>query len=257
MRNGEPGWFASLLGAAVLIAGGFALGLVAGVVSEEPELVVGHLAGRSDDVAWLPEAEAEFTPAAEEIVRLDSVAPLGQVLAQEERAREVRGEGEAEVQGEVLEEPRYALAADEDPAWLDEAPLDDVQLPSVAAAPPRREPSPFRDISSLPATGESVAPPAAPAARAPSSNAAERRASRSGFSVQVGAFSDSAAADEVREKLLARGFESYVIPASRGGDGKWRVRVGPEPSREAAESLAGRLKSEERLPTWVLSEGGG
>ena len=43
MREGEPGWLASLLGAAVLIAGGFALGLVAGVVSDEPELVVAHV----------------------------------------------------------------------------------------------------------------------------------------------------------------------------------------------------------------------
>ncbi len=51
MRYAEPGWIASLLGAAVLIAGGFGLGLVAGVVSEEPELVVGHLVGRSEEVA--------------------------------------------------------------------------------------------------------------------------------------------------------------------------------------------------------------
>ena len=32
MRDGESGWFASLLGAAVLIAGGFALGLVSGAI---------------------------------------------------------------------------------------------------------------------------------------------------------------------------------------------------------------------------------
>jgi cell division septation protein DedD len=46
------GWIATILGIAVLVAGGFALGLVVGVVSEEPELVVGHLAGRSTEVDW-------------------------------------------------------------------------------------------------------------------------------------------------------------------------------------------------------------
>ena len=52
MGDGEPGWFATLIGGAVLIVGGFSLGLVVGVVSEEPELVVGHLVGRSEQVVW-------------------------------------------------------------------------------------------------------------------------------------------------------------------------------------------------------------
>ncbi len=79
MREGEPGWLASLLGAAVLIAVGFALGLVAGVVSDEPELVVGHLVGRSEEVAWLPEGEAEFT-ATNEVVSPARVQPPPEVL---------------------------------------------------------------------------------------------------------------------------------------------------------------------------------
>jgi len=72
VREGKPGWFASFLGAAVLIAGGFGLGLVAGVVSEEPELVVGHLVGRSEEVAWLPWPEAELAPADGEGVVLET-----------------------------------------------------------------------------------------------------------------------------------------------------------------------------------------
>lgn len=245
MRNGEPGWFASLLGAAVLIAGGFALGLVAGVVSEEPELVVGHLAGRSEEVAWLPEGEGEFTPAEgearavapeERAYGIDEVTPLEEVLAQEGRRPVER----AAVEGEAQD-------------WTDDAPVEETELPAVAAAPPRQA-SPFRDIGSLPETGRSAPPPAAPA---PSVRSRAEEVPLSGFAVQVGAFSDALAAAEVREKLLGHGFDSYVIPASRAGDGKWRVRVGPVPTREAADSLAGRLKSEERLPTWVLSEGGG
>lgn len=46
------GWLATGLGLLALIAAGFLLGLVVGVVSEEPELVVGHMAGRTREVAW-------------------------------------------------------------------------------------------------------------------------------------------------------------------------------------------------------------
>ena len=207
MRDGEPGWFASLLGAAVLIAGGFGLGLVAGVVSEEPELVVGHLVGRSEEVPWTPEGAAAAA--------IDSPAEASAVG------------GEAPLAAATTALPARAGAARE------------ADLPPVAAAPPaHRTRAPARQSEPRPAR-------AAPAA------------TRSGFAVQVGAFSEAGAADEMRRRLAGRGFETYVIPSSASGDGRWRVRVGPVPSKEDAESLASRLKSEERLPTWVLTEGGG
>ena len=248
MRHGEPGWFASLLGAAVLIAGGFALGLVAGVVSEEPELVVGHLVGRSDDVDWVPEGEPEFTAGRdarglpgddEEILdevtefdagRLAERGPAYEAEAAPELARGARAQ--------AMESPALPQTAAPVPQTAAAPPQTAAALPQVAAAPPRR---PLRDVASLPEA---------------SRDAAAAAMTRSGFSVQVGAFSDGSSAESVRQKLRRKGFDSYVVPASASGDGKWRVRVGPVPSRNAADSLAGRLKSEERLPTWVLSEGG-
>ncbi len=211
VREGEPGWFASLLGAAILIAGGFALGLVAGVVSEEPELVVGHLVGRSEEVAWLPERRPEFTPAGAEGAVLGAEA-VPEAIALED----VDGVGEPQPSP-----PAVATA------------------PPVSVAPPgRRTTRNLRDIDSIP-TG---APPPV---------------IRLGFSVQVGAFADGGAAEDVRQKLRSKGFDTYLIPANESGDGKWRVRVGPVHNKGAAEKLASRLKTEERLPTWVLAEGGG
>ena len=224
MRYGEPGWFASLLGAAVLIAGGFALGLVAGVVSEEPELVVGHLVGRSEEVDWRPEGGAEFTDASSEVASMPIEAFESEMLP-------------APAAPDGVSEPGFLAVDDEPGSRTVEPPGAPLQpeLPAVAAAPPaRREAPPLRDVSSIP---EATA--------------------RAGFSVQVGAFADGGAAEDVRQLLRSRGFDSYVIPASTSGDGKWRVRVGPVPSKADAEALASRLKSEERLPTWVLSEGGG
>jgi len=58
--EGRGGWLASILGAAVLIAGGFLCGLVLGLLAEEPGLVVSHLAGQSEEVAWdAPEPAGE------------------------------------------------------------------------------------------------------------------------------------------------------------------------------------------------------
>ncbi len=197
--DGEVGWFASLLGAVVLIAGGFSLGLVAGVVSEEPQLVVGHLVGRGEEVSWLPIADP--APVVHDLQddlqeRVDGTTP---------------GASSPEAVGETP--PRE---------------FPHVDLPAVAAAPKH-----------------------APAPRTRSE--ADRHA---GFAIQVGAFADAAAADRVYQKLERKGFEVYLVPASRSGDGRSRVRVGTVGSREDAEALASRLKREEGLPTWVLSEGG-
>ena len=205
VREEKSGWLASLLGAVVLIAGGFGLGLVAGLVSEEPELVVGHLVGRSDEATWLPAAEVESTPARGDWVHAAAAA-----------------------KPELAEpEPRSSM------------PSAELALPAVAAAPSaRREDRAPREITSIP----TQAPP-------PSI--------RSGFSVQVGAFAEGGTAERVREKLRSKGFETYVTTAKQSGDGKWRVRVGPVTEKGDAERLASRLKIEERLPTWVVVEGGG
>ena len=55
-------------------------------------------------------------------------------------------------------------------------------------------------------------------------------------------------------------YERYRDERSRpffdrmSGSARWRVRVGPWPTRDAGERAADRLKREERLPTWVLEE---
>ncbi|MCG8590851.1 MAG: SPOR domain-containing protein [Proteobacteria bacterium] len=177
-----PGWLATLVGFAVLAGLGFTFGLVAGIVVEEPELVVDHLAGEGEEVAWPDPLEA----------------PDGG-------------------------EPR---AAAPDPG-----------LPSVAERPP------------------AASPPRRP--EAPKESREPRpTGTGSGFAVQVGAFADSGSAEALAAALTRKGFTVYLAPAPAQGDQRWRVRVGPVGSRDEAEVMARRLKTEEKLPTWVLSEGG-
>ena len=164
--EGLVAWLGTLLLGSVLIVAGFGTGLVLGVSSEEPELVWGHLAARTQDVPW-------------HVIEDDPVTAPSAVAA---------------------------LAAEE--AGAAES------LPDVAAAPPRT----------------------------------------AGFAVQVGAFSSDAAAREVSEDLRGKGYPGYVVASAGARDGRWRVRVGPYPTRDEADESAARLKAEEMLPTWVLSE---
>ena len=171
----SPLW--TLGGLALLAIPGFFLGLLVGVAWEDPGLLLGHLFGRSELVAWGRGVD-------------DGV---------EDRAREAA---------------RAAVSAGPSPA-------------SVASGP------------SATRIRSDVISPGAPAAR---------------FAVQVGAFSESSAAERLAESLRGKGFEVYVSPGAKAGEARWRVRVGPLPSRAEAERIAVRLKAEEKLPTWVLDE---
>lgn len=205
-RAPSPNWLASLVGAVFLISAGFMMGLVVGVVKDDPELVMGHLAGQSEEVKW-SDQEAQETP---------DVSASGPLLDAPEDT--------AGLQGETF----GAESAAQSPV----ASAEDVASEAYSAAPP-------------------------PPAPAPESTQAAAPVARSGFSVQVGAFAESASAERIASDLRAKGYPVYVTPSAGSRDGRWRVRVGPMPSRGDADQVAQQLKTRERLPTWVLSEGGG
>ncbi len=59
----EPGWLATAGGALLLVVAGFAVGLLAGTLFEEPDLVLGQLAGRGERVPLVGEVEeVELAP---------------------------------------------------------------------------------------------------------------------------------------------------------------------------------------------------
>ncbi|MFP6641601.1 MAG: SPOR domain-containing protein [Myxococcota bacterium] len=174
-RRLGQGWLTTLLGVLILVVGGFMLGLAVGVVFEEPELVAGHLAGRSTEIEWA----------------------AAQVSGRSAKATQAWFATERGGSSESVRE-----------------------APAVAAAPPVS--------ADLPSSHE--------------------------FVIQVGAFADSSAAQGLAERLRGSGYLTHVIAPH--DDDRWRVRVGPVPGRAEADELALRLKSEERLPTWVLSDSG-
>jgi cell division septation protein DedD len=56
--TGFRGWLTTAAGLVVLIVAGFSLGMLAGIVWEEPDLVFAYFAGDTEEVAWRGGAEA-------------------------------------------------------------------------------------------------------------------------------------------------------------------------------------------------------
>ena len=192
---GNRSWPAVIAAGVAVVSAGFALGIGAGIVWEEPGLVLAYLTGDTERIDW----GAEPGP---------------------------------------------------DEGGFDSEPP---QTASVAAAPPLggrdmpKPPAPQRDKTQTAEVSRAlkpVEPPAAQLAAAPPTT---------GFSVQVGAFSDRRAADVLAESLRREGYSVY-LSQGEGESGAWRVRVGPMPSREDAERAGRRLEKVQKLPIWVLSE---
>lgn len=212
-RKKRPFWLPLIGGGILLSVVGFGLGVLIGVLFEEPNLLVGHLAGDSEEVVLKPAEEAD-APASEAPTEAQpEAAPVAPRAASEERVV----------------------------AQSETAP---------AAAKPSEKAAPAASVDLNDATQSVVLPPVSAAVP-------EDAAPKSGkFVIQVGAFSNNEQAAAMVKRLRSGGYESFVAPGTGSGDARWRVRVGPFVSRDAAEKAAAKLKQQEKLPTWILAEEG-
>ncbi|TWI00952.1 cell division septation protein DedD [Luteimonas cucumeris] len=89
-----------------------------------------------------------------------------------------------------------------------------------------------------------TAKPAAPSSTsAPTSSTPAPAASGTGFAVQLGAFSKTADANALRDRLRAAGFSAFIEQARTDKGVLSRVRVGPVVSRSDAERLKSQVKA--------------
>jgi len=96
----------------------------------------------------------------------------------------------------------------------------------VTPAPAPAVEEPPKPVAKVePAPAKPVPAPAAPA-------------KAEGFAIQVGAFADEAKLAQVRDKLTAAKIQTYTEPAGN----LTRLRVGPFPTREAAEKTAANVR---------------
>ncbi len=118
-----------------------------------------------------------------------------------------------------------------------------INLPPAAPPPPAAAPaSPAPASAPVPAPKPVVAVPTAP----------EPAATAGSYLVQVASFSRPDDAGVLQARLAKKGLQAYVQQADLAGKGVWyRVYVGPLASAAAAEQVAARLKTEEKLSPLV------
>jgi DedD protein len=102
----------------------------------------------------------------------------------------------------------------------------------VAPAP---APAPARSPETKVPPIDTPNPAAAPTPMAPASGS---------YVVQLAAFADDKGANALANKLKKAGHAAYTEPLATSRGTLWRVRVGPFPTREAANAARDQLKSE-------------
>ena len=151
------------------------------------------------------------------------------------------------------------LSATETPAEIVEKAADQGKERSVSTPAPAAPPVKAAAAKPEPATvkpGAATAKPAAPTmsaddgerARAllagqasPAAPASHEAADR--VVVQVGAYSEPAKLQDVRQKLEKLGFKTYTQVVESGGVKQTRVRVGPFANRAEADKVAARIRA--------------
>ncbi len=203
-------WWPLIGGGVALSVVGFTLGVLIGVLFEEPNLLIGHLAGDSEEVVLKPTGSPEAAPIEAPTDSQPDAPPVAPIEASEEK-----------MVVKNVAPPVTVKSSEKTEVALDvSGAAQSAMLPPVSAAVP------------------------------------DGAASHAGkFVIQVGAFSNDAQAAAMAKQLHGSGYDAFVAPGT-GGDARWRVRVGPFASREAAEKAAAKLKQQEKLPTWILTEEG-
>jgi DedD protein len=206
--------------------------------------------------------------------RLNDGAPKGDAPAKEARKdaapdsppRKSVADAEKAVVAPAGKPPKYDTQVGTDASA---APAEPAGAPAAAAPPPAAPPSassssaapqppanePKAETSKASAKAEptpKAEPPAkadpkaadAAAKAADAAAIAAKNGVKDGFAVQLAAFSDDKGANSLANRLKRSGYPAYTEPLKTSRGTLWRVRVGPFPSREAANTVRDKLKIE-------------
>jgi cell division septation protein DedD len=122
-------------------------------------------------------------------------------------------------------------------------PVTTQALPPEPAKPPVQTPptTAANPVAAAPKPTTPAAKPAAPPVAKPPVETPKPAAANVGFAVQLGAFSQAADANALRDKLRAGGFSAFVEQVKTDKGTLNRVRVGPVANRADADQLKAQV----------------
>ena len=124
--------------------------------------------------------------------------------------------------------------------------------PDIPASP---APQDSEEVARVTLEASANAQSGAPAASVPIPVTAEVQVEAApGWLVQVGSFGDEDNARQVAGRLVEAGYSARLYPHRSGGNLMYRVRVGPEPSREGADEIASSLRNRGYVAQVVSSD---
>lgn len=173
-----------------------------------------------------------------EAARLDAIKIRGDVNAQ---VVTLDAEATAPAANPPAPSASTAAAVPATPAVTTQA------LPPEPAKPaPKPAPTESKPVATTPAEPKPVTPPPVtkPVATAPKPTEAPKpAASDTGFAVQLGAFSNAADANALRDRARGAGFSAFVEQVRTDKGTLSRVRVGPVANRADADRLKAQVAS--------------
>ncbi|WP_394695345.1 SPOR domain-containing protein [Pseudoxanthomonas japonensis] len=173
-----------------------------------------------------------------EAARLDAIKIRGDVNAQ---VVTLDAEATAPAANPPAPSASTAAAVPATPAVTTQA------LPPEPAKPaPKPAPTESKPVATTPAVTKPVTPPPVtkPVATAPKpTEASKPAASDTGFAVQLGAFSNAADANALRDRARGAGFSAFVEQVRTDKGTLSRVRVGPVANRADADRLKAQVAS--------------
>jgi cell division septation protein DedD len=275
---GPGGMFVILLGLVGLSGAVFGLGLIAGheLAGSEPAAqqvaaypmppapaaeaspAVAPVAATAPAASSPPTSGASASSSAEDSGTEPSAAEEPPPVASPKVAKAapppVEGEAEDEgagAEGEVVPKraaPRKAVASSRGPnSSENEASADEDLSTGAAVAPPttkRSAPQESADTESD-ETDEDNTPPA-PTKPPPRRKlaSAPRTAGGGPYSIQIDAMMDRQGAQQMAQRLRAKGFDSYMVPTQVSGKVWYRLRVGHYTTPEQAQAAETKLHQE-------------
>ena len=131
--------------------------------------------------------------------------------------------------------------------------IETVRLDDKKATPKRTEPAP-QPAAASPPVAKPVAKPVGKPGVSKQKTPPSPPEAAAGWFVQLGSFADKANASRLAEQIRDLGFEAEVSRYTAGKTVLHRVRVGPRPTRVAAEALASDL-ARRGYPGQVVEDG--